>query len=89
MAFMSQEQNEIAWNRIVGRYGKPACPICKSGEWQARETVSQIVGFPPQLATKGVLRQLESTTTPMAPVVCLTCGHVLWFDYLIAVVKNG
>lgn len=86
---MSQEQNQIAWNRIVGRYGAPTCPICHASDWQARETVSQIVGFPPQLATKGVLRQVQSTTTPMLPIVCLTCGHVAWFDHLIAVVKNG
>jgi len=86
---MSREQNEIAWNRIVGRYGKPTCPICAGTEWQVGATVSQFVGVVPQIAIRGLRRQPQSTTTPMLPVVCLTCGRVLWFDYAIAVLTDG
>jgi hypothetical protein len=65
------------------------CPICKEQTWDVREPLSQIVGFPPQIEVRGLPPALRSTTTPMLPVVCETCGHVLWFDYAIAVGKNG
>ena len=56
-------------------YGSVACPVCRKDNWQ----IGPAVVAPPKITTGGVL-VLYGVQFPYVPIMCLVCGHTIFFN---------
>ena len=51
----------------------PPCPVCTNTEW----FIAPLVESPIRPLEMGAV--LQGQAVPLVPVICKTCGHVMWF----------
>jgi len=77
---LSDEQYTKLQEHIQSQWEAPyTCPVCRSNNWNISREVFELRGF-----NKGGLVVGGSPVFPVVPVVCQTCGHVVFFNALAA-----
>ena len=61
--------------------GSKMCPICSTNNWHLGELVVELQPFQQMMPGGSVV--------PLVPLTCLTCGHTLLFNALLAGLVEG
>jgi len=78
---LDDKQYEKLLEHLRGQWKTPyKCPVCGNNNWNISQEVFELRGF----NKGGLVVGGGSPVFPVVPVVCLVCGHVIFFNALAA-----